>query len=91
MKHLALEGILAIGLLRGMLYHMNIGPKSNKMVYVYTNPSDDTEVFSCDRVFVLSPKILSGATVTNGKNKEASGLIKVCFAVNICSFSLTFL
>lgn len=28
------------------------------MPYVFTNPSKDTEVFSCDRVFVLSQKPL---------------------------------
>lgn len=68
-KHLANENILAIGLLRGLLYNMNIGPKSNKMVYTFTNPSKDTEVFSCDRVFVLSQKVL---TQTGNKDVKVS-------------------
>lgn len=58
---LAKEGILPIGLLRGVFNNMNIGPKANKMSYVYTNPSSATEVFSCDRVFVLSQKVLTGS------------------------------
>lgn len=37
---------------------MSFGAKGNKMPYVYTNPHKDTELFTCDRVFVLSPKIL---------------------------------
>jgi hypothetical protein len=37
---------------------MNIGPKQNKSCYVYTNPAKDTELFSCDKVYVLSPKPL---------------------------------
>jgi len=61
---LAKEGILPIGLLRGVFNNMNIGPKANKMSYVYTNPSSATEVFSCDRVFVLSQKVLSGSKST---------------------------
>ena len=31
-----------------------MGPKGNKLPYVFTNPPSDTELFSCDRVFVLS-------------------------------------
>jgi hypothetical protein len=33
---------------------MNLGPKSNKAPYVYTNPSKDTELYTCDKVFVVS-------------------------------------
>jgi hypothetical protein len=76
MKLLAKDGILAIGLLRGMLYNMNIGPKSNKMPYVYTNPSKSTEVYTCDRVFVLSQRVLTANT--DSKSKIPSALsIKV--------------
>lgn len=64
-KLLASRGILAIGLLRGLLHNMHLGPKGNKMVYVYTNPSKDTEVFSCDRVFVLSQKVLGNKLLFN--------------------------
>ncbi len=59
MKNLAAKGILAIGLLRGLIHKSDIGPKANSMVYVYTNPNVNTEVYSCDRVFVLSQTVLS--------------------------------
>jgi len=55
---LAADGIIPIGLYRGVFPHMNIGPKQNKACYVYTNPAKDTELFSCDKVYVLSPKPL---------------------------------
>ena len=35
---------------------MNIGPQGNKMQYVFTNPNKDAELFSCDKIFVLSQK-----------------------------------
>jgi hypothetical protein len=56
---LATRGILPLGLLRGVFSNMSVGARSNKMPYVYTNPSKDTELFSCDKVFVLSQKVLS--------------------------------
>ena len=52
---LASKGSIPIGLYRGVYPQMKAGPKHNKMPYVYTNPSKDTELFSCDKVFVLSP------------------------------------
>jgi len=55
-KYLSVQGIVPLGLLRGTLANINIGPKANKLPYVYTNPDKDAEVFSCDRVFVLSQK-----------------------------------
>ena len=56
---LASRGILPLGLLRGVFSNMSVGARSNKMPYVYTNPSKDTELFSCDKVFVLSQSVLS--------------------------------
>jgi hypothetical protein len=59
-KHLAQDNILPVGILRGVFSNMNIGPKSNKMPYVFTNPPADTEIYSAiDRVFVLSQKVLT--------------------------------
>ena len=52
---LASQGCIPIGLYRGVFPQMKAGPKHNKMPYVYTNPPKDTELFSCDKVFVLSP------------------------------------
>lgn len=46
------------GLLRGTFPHTNTGPKANKMPYVFTNPPRDTELFTCDKVFVLSPDVI---------------------------------
>jgi hypothetical protein len=53
-QYLASRGKVPLGLLRGIFANMNMGPKSNLMPYVYTNPDKDTELYSCDRVFVLS-------------------------------------
>lgn len=50
---------LTKGLLRGTFPHTNTGPKANKMPYVFTNPPRDTELFTCDKVFVLSPDVIS--------------------------------
>ncbi|CAN0430323.1 unnamed protein product, partial [Ectocarpus fasciculatus] len=55
-KYLSQRRMIPLGLLRGTFPAMGIGPKGNKLPYVYTNPSKDTEVFSCDKVFVLSQK-----------------------------------
>jgi hypothetical protein len=54
------KGILPLGLYRGVFKNMNVGPKQNKMPYVFTNPPKETELFSCDKVFVLSQKPLMG-------------------------------
>lgn len=53
-QHLAQQGMIPLGIYRGIFSNMNIGPKSNRMPYVFTNPEKDTELFSCDRVFVLA-------------------------------------
>mmetsp|Transcript_8231 Transcript_8231/g.15524 ORF Transcript_8231/g.15524 Transcript_8231/m.15524 type:complete len:1217 (+) Transcript_8231:175-3825(+) len=63
-QELASRGVLPLGLLRGVFSNMSVGARSNKMPYVYTNPSKDTELFSCDKVFVLSQKVLS-STMTS--------------------------
>jgi hypothetical protein len=54
-RFLSREGQVPLGLFRGVFPQMKVGSKNNKMSYVYTNPTKDTELFSCDRVFVLSP------------------------------------
>lgn len=53
-QYLAARGKVPLGLLRGIFANMNMGPKSNRMPYVYTNPDASTELYTCDRVFVLS-------------------------------------
>jgi hypothetical protein len=45
---------IPLGILRGVFPHTKSGPKANKMPYVFTNPPKDTELFSCDKIFVLS-------------------------------------
>jgi potassium large conductance calcium-activated channel subfamily M alpha protein 1 len=42
------KGLLPLGLYRGVFKNMNVGPKQNKMPYVFTNPPKETELFSCD-------------------------------------------
>jgi potassium large conductance calcium-activated channel subfamily M alpha protein 1 len=54
-KHLASKGIIPLGIYRGVFSHMHMGPKLNNHSYCYTNPAKDTELFSCDKVYVLSP------------------------------------
>lgn len=60
-KYLAQRNMIPLGLFRGVFPQMRQGPKGNKMPYVFTNPPRDTELFSCDRVFVLSqqPQVAS--------------------------------
>lgn len=53
-RFLAKTGVIPVGLFRGVFPQMKVGSKNNKMSYVYTNPTKDTELFSCDKVFVLS-------------------------------------
>ena len=54
-RFLSKTGVIPVGLYRGVFPQMKVEPKHNKMSYVYTNPPKDTELFSCDKVFVLSP------------------------------------
>ena len=55
-KLLSTQGIIPLGLFRGIFSNISIGPKANKMPYVFTNPPKTAEVYSCDKVFVLSLK-----------------------------------
>ena len=55
-RYLASTGVIPLGLLRGVFPSMKVGSKNNSMPYVYTNPPKDTELFTCDKVFVLSPQ-----------------------------------
>jgi hypothetical protein len=55
-QHLSLQGIIPLGLLRGVAPGISMGRKSNKIPYVFTNPPKDTELYNCDKVFVLSLK-----------------------------------
>ena len=57
-KELSVQGIIPLGILRGTFSGMNMGPKANRAPYVYTNPDKETELFKCDKIFVLSPKPL---------------------------------
>ena len=73
-KHLAATGIIPLGLYRGVFPHMQIGPKQNKTPYCYCNPSKDTELFSCDKVYVLSPRALLKSNKKNIKLSESAML-----------------
>jgi len=59
-KSLSKTGLVPLGLYRGVFKNMQVGPKQNKMPYVFTNPPKETELFSCDKVFVLSQKPIMG-------------------------------
>ena len=55
-QKLSSQGIIPLGILRGTFSGMSVGPKANRAPYVYTNPEKDTELFKCDKIFVLSTK-----------------------------------
>lgn len=57
-QRLSNQGIVPLGLLRGTFAGLSVGPRANRTPYVYTNPDKDTEIFKCDKVFVLSTKPL---------------------------------
>lgn len=59
-KALVKDGLIPLGLYRGVIKTMGVGPKQNRMPYVFTNPPKETELFSCDKVFVLSQKPIMG-------------------------------
>lgn len=54
-KLLSRRGQIPLGILRGVSATTKIGAHKNKLPYVYTNPSKDTELFTCDKIFMLSP------------------------------------
>lgn len=55
-QRLSAQGIIPLGLLRGTFAGLSVGPRANRAPYVYTNPEKDTELFKCDKIFVLSTK-----------------------------------
>jgi hypothetical protein len=61
---------IPIGLLRGVFANTKSGPKNNTTPYVYTNPPKDTELFSCDKIFVLSQKPIKITRVSKDETKE---------------------
>lgn len=63
-KYLATQGMIPLGLLRGIFPNMKLGPKANIMPYVFTNPGKDTELFSCDKVYVLSQTPRSSSKIS---------------------------
>ena len=65
------KGMLPLGLLRGVGHYNKFGVKGNKMEYVVANPPADTELFSSDRIYVLShkPPISSSKRAKDGRNE----------------------
>jgi len=61
---------IPLGILRGVFSHTKSGPKSNKMPYVFTNPPKDTELFTCDKVFILSQTPVGINRVMKDETKE---------------------
>lgn len=55
-KQMAIKGILPLGLYRGVDSKTHRGIKMNTLPYVYTNPPESTELFPCDKIFVLATK-----------------------------------
>ena len=65
------KGMLPLGLLRGVGRFNKFGVKGNKMEYVVANPPGDTELFGCDRIYVLSSKPpLSSSKIVKDGRKE---------------------
>ena len=63
---LSTQGIIPIALLRGVFPQTGVGPRLNTKPYVFTNPQKDTEIFSCDKVFVLSQKPIELQGINTG-------------------------
>ena len=63
-NYYANDGGLCIGILRGIWTGMTLGPNSNRMPYVFTNPPSDMHLYKCDKVFILSQKILTSYKTT---------------------------
>jgi hypothetical protein len=84
-KHLSKKDIVPVGIFRGVFEQMKTGPKSNKMSYVFTNPPKDTELFSCDKIFVLSQK--SPFVDKKGKKMVRTAL-RCCFIVFADSYMM---
>ncbi len=51
---LAKIGILLVALQRGIWTKLGSGPNGNSFPYVYTNPTNDTRVEKCDKLYVLA-------------------------------------
>lgn len=58
-KYLSNDNMIPLAILRGTFTHLKLGPLGNKMPYVFTNPNYDSELFSCDKIFVLSQNPLT--------------------------------
>lgn len=61
---------LPLGILRGVFSDTKYGPKANRMPYVFTNPDKDTELFNCDRVFILSQTPVKISRIVKDEVKE---------------------
>jgi hypothetical protein len=82
-KHLSGLGIVPIGLLRGTFAGMSVGPRANRAPYVYTNPDKDTELFHCDKVFVLSTKPVQVDSKIDIKVWHGVDLLLFCVTKNL--------
>lgn len=90
-KHLAMQGIIPLGILRGTFANLNIGPKHNRFPYVYTNPQKSVELFKCDRVFVLATKPVQAAGKLDVKvttTSSSSSLLHVMHLYSSMSFKI---
>jgi ribosomal protein L15 len=61
---------IPLGILRGVFSNTKSGPKANIMPYVFTNPPKDTELFSCDKIFILSQSPIKITRVNKDDSKE---------------------
>jgi hypothetical protein len=71
-KFLAARHVIPLGLYRGIFSNTNSGPKGNRQSFVFTNPPKDTELFTCDKVYVLSQFAMHGNRVTQKKLQAES-------------------
>jgi len=65
--YLSARRVIPLGLFRGVFAHTSSGPKGNRNSYVFTNPPPDTELFTCDKVFVLSQVPMHSSRVSQKK------------------------
>lgn len=67
-NHFADQGIIAFGIFRERIGNQD----EREMNFVFTNPSKDTNMFSSDKIFVLSPKLIQNKNMTSVKARKAS-------------------
>ncbi len=75
---------IPLGILRGIFSNTKSGPKANILPYVFTNPPKDTELFSCDKIFVLSQTPIKITRIVKvSQANESNDVISDCYCLSL--------